>query len=596
MTTETTLGLVPEENIEQKKVAEKVETEHVTPSVKAVDDAVKPEVVKAEPVKKPVEPKATPVASNKGEAPKVETTVEEKAKVAQPLASTEEKASVEKKTETVVKKTVTSKVEKPLHVYDTIVVGAGISGIAAAYQMNKAGYHNYIVLEKAGRVGGTWRDNNYPGCGCDVPSAVYSFSFSPSHKWSHLFAKQPEILDYLEEVTAKFDLNKKIEFNNELVSAKWDESKHIWNLATSKGPYQAKTVIFTTGPITEPSMPKIKGIETFKGEMFHSARWNHGYDLTGKRIAVIGTGASAIQFVPQVQPLAKELLVFQRTAPWVLPKADMDLNDTAKGLINKFPVIQETWRKSIVQILNGVNFGLRNPKILKPMNFLSRQLLRLQITDDRLRQNVTPNFDIGCKRLLFANNYYPALQQDNVNLIPHGLVEIDGNTVIAANGERHEVDVIILGTGFEVSHPPIGKRVTDATGQILAERWKDSSPEAFLGASIEKVPNAFLVLGPNILVYDSFIGIAEAQVGYIVDALLKMRDQKFTRFEIKRDVVRYHNIKVQKHLKTTVFNAGGCKSYYLDENGRNFAAWPWSLAELKNRLKAMDLKDYDIAS
>ena len=596
MTTETTLGLVPEENIEQKKVAEKVETEHVTPSVKAVDDAVKPEVVKAETVKKPVEPKATPVASNKGEAPKVETTVEEKAKVAQPLASTEEKASVEKKTETVVKKTVTSKVEKPLHVYDTIVVGAGISGIAAAYQMNKAGYHNYIVLEKAGRVGGTWRDNNYPGCGCDVPSAVYSFSFSPSHKWSHLFAKQPEILDYLEEVTAKFDLNKKIEFNNELVSAKWDESKHIWNLETSKGPYQAKTVIFTTGPITEPSMPKIKGIETFKGEMFHSARWNHGYDLTGKRIAVIGTGASAIQFVPQVQPLAKELLVFQRTAPWVLPKADMDLNDTAKGLINKFPVIQETWRKSIVQILNGVNFGLRNPKILKPMNFLSRQLLRLQITDDRLRQNVTPNFDIGCKRLLFANNYYPALQQDNVNLIPHGLVEIDGNTVIAANGERHEVDVIILGTGFEVSHPPIGKRVTDATGQILAERWKDSSPEAFLGASIEKVPNAFLVLGPNILVYDSFIGIAEAQVGYIVDALLKMRDQKFTRFEIKRDVVRYHNIKVQKHLKTTVFNAGGCKSYYLDENGRNFAAWPWSLAELKNRLKAMDLKDYDIAS
>ena len=596
MTTETTLGLVPEENIEQKKVAEKVETEHVTPSVKAVDDAVKPEVVKAETVKKPVEPKATPVASNKGEAPKVETTVEEKAKVAQPLASTEEKASVEKKTETVVKKTVTSKVEKPLHVYDTIVVGAGISGIAAAYQMNKAGYHNYIVLEKAGRVGGTWRDNNYPGCGCDVPSAVYSFSFSPSHKWSHLFAKQPEILDYLEEVTAKFDLNKKIEFNNELVSAKWDESKHIWNLATSKGPYQAKTVIFTTGPITEPSMPKIKGIETFKGEMFHSARWNHGYDLTGKRIAVIGTGASAIQFVPQVQPLAKELLVFQRTAPWVLPKADMDLNDTAKGLINKFPVIQETWRKSIVQILNGVNFGLRNPKILKPMNFLSRQLLRLQITDDRLRQNVTPNFDIGCKRLLFANNYYPALQQDNVNLIPHGLVEIDGNTVIAANGERHEVDVIILGTGFEVSYPPIGKRVTDATGQILAERWKDSSPEAFLGASIEKVPNAFLVLGPNILVYDSFIGIAEAQVGYIVDALLKMRDQKFTRFEIKRDVVRYHNIKVQKHLKTTVFNAGGCKSYYLDENGRNFAAWPWSLAELKNRLKAMDLKDYDIAS
>ena len=564
------LDVATEDKVENKLISE-TKTEQVTVTKTAKDTVSKAET-------------------------KAGINVEEKTKVTQRVESSEQKESIEKKAEIVAKKTVVPKVEMPVHVYDTIVVGAGISGIAAAYQMNKAGYHDYIVLEKASRVGGTWRDNNYPGCGCDVPSAVYSFSFSPSHKWSHLFAKQPEILNYLEEVAAKFDLNKNIEFNNELISAKWDESKNIWNLETSKGSYQAKTVVFTTGPITEPSMPKIKGIETFKGKMFHSARWNHDYDLTGKRIAVIGTGASAIQFVPQVQPLAKELLVFQRTAPWVLPKADMDLNDTAKGLINKFPVIQETWRKSIVQILNGINFGLRHSKVLKPVNFLSRQLLRLQITDDKLRQDVTPNFDIGCKRLLFANNYYPALQQDNVNLIPHGLVEIDGNTVIAANGERHEVDVIILGTGFEVSHPPIGKRVTDSTGQILAERWKDSSPEAYLGASIEKVPNAFLVLGPNILVYDSFIGIAEAQVGYIVDALLKMRDQKFTRFEIKRDVVRYHNIKVQKHLKTTVFNAGGCKSYYLDANGRNFAAWPWSLAELKKRLKAMDLKDYDIAS
>ena len=483
-----------------------------------------------------------------------------------------------------------------VHIYDTIVVGAGISGIAAAYKMNQAGYHDYVVLEKADRVGGTWRDNNYPGCGCDVPSALYSFSFSPSHKWSHLFAKQPEILSYLEDVAAKFDLNKKIEFNNELVSAKWDQAQGIWNLETSKGLYKAKTVMFTTGPITEPSMPKVKGIETFKGEMFHSARWNHDYDLKGKRVAVIGTGASAIQFIPQVQPLASELFVFQRTAPWVLPKADMDLNDTAKGVIKRFPVIQKTWRNSIAQILNGINFGLRNPKTLKPVNALSRQLLKLQIKDEQLRKDVTPNFDIGCKRLLFANNYYPALQQDNVKLIPHGLVEIDGNTVISANGERHEVDVIIWGTGFEVSHPPIGKRVYDVEGKLLADRWKDSSPEAYLGTSIEGLPNAFLVLGPNILVYDSFIGIAEAQIGYIVDGLVKMKSQKIKQLVIKKEVIAKHNHLVQKHLKTTVFNAGGCKSYYLDANGRNFAAWPWSLKELKSRLKKMDLDHYSQAS
>ena len=544
-------------------------------------------------VKQVTQPKQNQVKQTEAKQATDEAKVEVKTEVKK--ASTE-KVETKQSNQVVEKKASTDEQTKPVHTYDTIVIGAGISGIAAAYQMNKAGYDDYVVLEKANRVGGTWRDNNYPGCGCDVPSALYSFSFSPSHKWSHLFAKQPEILSYLEDVVAKYDLGGKIDFNNELNNAEWDDAQNIWKLETTKGKYQAKTVIFTTGPITEPSLPKIKGIETFKGEMFHSARWNHDYDLTGKRIAVIGTGASAIQFIPQVQPLAKELFVFQRTAPWVLPKADMNLNETAKGVIGRFPVIQQTWRNSIAQILNGINFGLRNPKVLKPVNFLSKQLLKLQIHDEQLRKDVTPNFDIGCKRLLFANNYYPALQQDNVSLIPHGLVEIDGNTVIAANGERHEVDVIILGTGFEVSHPPIGKRVKNANGELLADLWKNSSPEAYLGTSIENVPNAFLVLGPNILVYDSFIGIAEAQIGYIVDGLLKMRDQKFKRFAIKKDVVRYHNLKVQQNLKTTVFNAGGCKSYYLDQNGRNFAAWPWSLQELRNQLKELDLNKYDIAS
>lgn len=486
--------------------------------------------------------------------------------------------------------------QSALRVYDTIVIGAGISGIAAAYKMNQAGYHDYLVLEKANRVGGTWRDNNYPGCGCDVPSALYSFSFSPSHQWSHLFAKQPEILSYLEEVVQKYDLAQKIKFDHELLSAKWDEKQNIWNLETAKGLYQAKTVIFSTGPITEPSMPKLKGIESFKGEMFHSARWNHDYDLTGKRVAVIGTGASAIQFIPQVQPLAKELYVFQRTAPWVLPKADMDLNEKAQKVSGQFPIIQQIWRKSIAQILNGINFGLRNPKVLKPINMISRQWLRTQISDAKLLKDVTPNFDIGCKRLLFANNYYPALQQNNVSLIPHGLVEIENNVVIAANGERHEVDVIIWGTGFEVSHPPIGQRVYDIDGGLLADRWKNSSPEAYLGTSIENVPNAFLVLGPNILVYDSFIGIAEAQLDYIISGLVQMRDQKLSRMMIKKDVLKQHNHLVQKHLKTTVFNSGGCKSYYLDSNGKNFAAWPWSLNKLRQRLNKLDLTHYETRS
>ncbi|MFW1801753.1 NAD(P)-binding domain-containing protein [Acinetobacter nematophilus] len=589
MTTETTLDTLPEDKSVKKTTTQTTleEMKHVTQPTKAQSQSSQDKQDELKPAAKPAQRSST----DKNE---IQTPAKVAVKSAQQKVATQTSVKSAKSEQPDEKKVTGAQKKQPVHIYDTIVVGAGISGIAAAYQMNQVGYHDYIVLEKASRVGGTWRDNNYPGCGCDVPSALYSFSFSPSHKWSHLFAKQPEILSYLEEVVEKYDLGEKIEFNNELISAKWDEVQHIWHLETSKAQYQAKTVIFTTGPITEPSMPKLKGIETFKGEMFHSARWNHECDLTGKRVAVIGTGASAIQFIPQVQPLAKQLIVFQRTAPWVLPKADMELNETAKGIISRFPVIQQTWRNSIAQILNGINFGLRNPKVLEPVNFLSKQLLRLQIKDEKLRKDVTPNFTIGCKRLLFANNYYPALQQDNVTLIPHGLVEIDGNTVIAANGERHEVDVIIWGTGFEVSHPPIGKRVYDANGQVLAKRWKNSSPEAYLGASIEHVPNAFLVLGPNILVYDSFIGIAEAQVGYIVDGLLKMRDQKFTRFEIKGDVITQHNRRLQKHLKTTVFNAGGCKSYYLDENGRNFAAWPWSLQELRNQLKQLDLNHYTV--
>ncbi|MCJ8146922.1 NAD(P)/FAD-dependent oxidoreductase [Acinetobacter sp. A3.8] len=492
------------------------------------------------------------------------------------------------------KNTSQSKKITPSHIYDTFVVGAGISGIAAAIRLEKAGLNNYKVIERASEVGGTWRDNRYPGCGCDVPSALYSYSFAPSAKWNYLFAKQPEILNYLTEVSKNFDVRKNIQFDTELLSAKWDDETHLWTLETNQGTYQSKTAIFATGPITEPQIPQLDGLDGFTGEMFHSARWNHDYDLTGKRIAVIGTGASAIQFVPQIQPLAKELFVFQRTAPWVVPKPDMPLGDFSKSLIAKYPAIQRNWRKTVAQSLNLINFGLRNPTFLKPVDALFKQVLKQQIDDPVLLKNVMPNFTIGCKRLLFANNYYPALAQDNTTLIPHGLVKVEGNTVIASNGERHEVDVIIWGTGFEVSHPPIGKRVQNDQGQILSELWKNSSPEAYLGTSLEHVPNAFLMLGPNVLVYDSFIGLAEAQLDYVIDGLKQFKDKSISKFSIKSHVIRNHNDLVQKHIQKTVFNSGGCKSYYLDENGRNFAAWPWSLKKLRQRLSKLDLNEYDV--
>lgn len=479
-------------------------------------------------------------------------------------------------------------------VLDTVIVGAGISGIAAAITLQKAGYTHFKVIEKADRVGGTWRDNTYPGCGCDVPSSLYSYSFAPSSRWSHLFARQPEILRYLEEVSETFKVGPLIEFGNALEEARWDEARHLWVLTTQRGEVLAKTVIFATGPITEPQIPDLPGLAGFTGEMFHSARWNHAYDLTGKRVAVIGTGASAIQFVPQIQPRVKSLYVFQRTAPWVLPKPDMALGERSKRVIEALPAVQQAWRKAVAGSLNLINFGLRNPTVLKPVSAAARQLLRVQVQDPALRKAVTPDFTLGCKRILFANNYYPALQAPNTRLIPHGLVAVEGNTVVAANGERHEVDVIIWGTGFDVSHPPIGKKVLNARGERLADLWKNSSPEAYLGAALEDVPNAFLVLGPNVLVYDSFIGLAESQLGYIVDGLTQMKTRGIRKLSIKPQVLKAHNEKVQQHLQTTVFNSGGCRSYYLDQNGRNFAAWPWSLAELKRRLSHFDLADYEV--
>ena len=479
-------------------------------------------------------------------------------------------------------------------IHDSFIVGAGISGLAAAIKLKETGYDNFRIIEKAHRIGGTWRENTYPGCGCDVPSALYSYSFAPSSQWSHLFAKQPEILNYLEQVSDHWGITPMIEFNNELEQAVWDDEQHLWQLDTTQGRYLARTVVFATGPITEPQTPPIPGLETFNGEMFHSARWDHDCDLKGKRVAVIGTGASAIQFVPQIQPEVSELHVFQRTAPWVLPKPDMPLGETSKQLIDRFPVIQSTWRKAIAGSLSVINFGLRNPTFLKPVNTAAKQLLKFQVPDRELRRAVTPNFLIGCKRILFANDYYPALQADNASVIPSGLVEVDGNTVIAANGERREVDVIIWGTGFDVSHPPIGNRVFNENGERWADLWESSSPEAYLGTSLQDSPNAFLILGPNVLVYDSFIRLAEAQLDYIIDGLWKIREQGISKLKIRPRVLRNHNRKVQKNLKTTVFNSGGCSSYYLDQNGRNFAAWPWSLSALQRRLNVFRLRDYEV--
>lgn len=481
----------------------------------------------------------------------------------------------------------------PEQIHKIIVVGAGLAGIAAAVKLEKAGITDFVVLEKSDRVGGTWRDNTYPGCGVDIPAPLYSFSFNPNPAWHQNFARQPEILTYIEDTVEKFDLKKFLRMQTELVEAVWSNERKRWVLETTQGTYVAQYMIFAAGPITEPSIPDVDGIDTFDGAVFHSARWNHGVDLTGKRVAVVGTGASAVQFVPEIQPEVAQLHLFQRTPSWIVPRLDVPFPGAVRSGFRKLPIVQRGLRAGIDVILRSINAMMRHERAARILNPIGLAWLKVQVSDPELRKQLTPDFTLGCKRLLLSNNYLPALSEPNVELIPNALAGVRGNTVIAADGTERDVDVIIFGTGFDVSHPPIAHRIRDMDGKLLSERWA-VSPEAYLATTTPRVPNAFIMLGPNILVYNSFLDLAESQLDYVIDAVTTLEQECAEVFEVGDRAFREFNTDLQKALTRTVFNNGGCSSYYLDAQGRNFTAWPWSTGRLRRDLSRFDIENYDI--
>jgi cation diffusion facilitator CzcD-associated flavoprotein CzcO len=467
-----------------------------------------------------------------------------------------------------------------------------MSGIATAVALKEARI-DFTVLEKADRVGGTWRDNTYPGCGCDVPSSLYSFSFEPNPDWSRTFATQPEILDYVERTARRRGVMEHVRFRTEMLDATWDGDRRRWLVDTTAGRYVAQVLVAAAGPITEPSIPDLPGLDRFTGEVFHSGRWDHDVDLRGRRVAVVGTGASSVQFVPRIRRRAKQVHVFQRTPSWVVPKPDLRLGAAAHALFRRMPAAQRGLRRAIDRGLEGMTYTLHDARLRAQLERVALMQLRVQVRDPQLRASLTPSFRLGCKRLLVSNDWYPALTARNVELIPHALTEVGERHVVGADGTRREADVLIFGTGFDVSHPPIAARIRGHGGRPLAERWA-GSPEAYLGLAVSGVPNAFITLGPNILVYTSFVAVAEAQVGYIVDALRRMERDGAEVIEVRREVQDEHNRRVQEALKSTVWNSGGCRSYYLDESGRNFAGWPWSLTNLRRRLAGFDPADYEL--
>jgi len=478
---------------------------------------------------------------------------------------------------------------------DIAIIGSGFAGIGAAIRLQQAGFDDYVVLERAADVGGTWRDNSYPGCACDVPSHLYSFSFAPNPEWTRSFSPQPEIWDYLRRVADEHGVTARTRFGAEVLDAAWNGNRGLWEIETASGDLTARVLIAGFGGLAEPKLPAVPGIEDFRGTIFHSAQWNHEHDLTGERVAVIGTGASAIQFVPQIQPRVKELHLFQRTAPWVMPRVDRRFTRVEKLLFKHVPLTQRLARAWIYTTRESLVIGLAGqPRLLKGLELLAERFIRRSIKDRELRRKVTPGYTIGCKRILVASDYLPSLDQPNVDLIPAGLSEVRGNVVVGADGTEREVDTIIFGTGFYVTDSPMAERVRGADGRTLAEVW-EGSMQAHRGTTVAGFPNYFHLVGPNTgLGHNSIVYMIESQLNYVVDALRTMQREGAHSAEVDAGAQARYNERVQRAMQGTVWTAGGCASWYIDRQGRNTTLWPGFTFKFRELTKAFDREHYEL--
>jgi cation diffusion facilitator CzcD-associated flavoprotein CzcO len=475
---------------------------------------------------------------------------------------------------------------------DTVIVGSGFSGLAMAVALKRAGREDFLILERAHDVGGTWRDNSYPGCACDVPSHLYSLSFAPNPDWTSTFSPQPEIQSYLQRVAADHHLLPHVRFGCELERARWDEPAQRWRLETAQGPLSARVLITAAGPLSDPAIPDLPGLQNFEGTVFHSATWDHEHDLTGERVAVIGTGASSIQFVPQIQPRVSKLHLFQRTAPWIMPRPDRPLTRFESVLYRRLPLAQRAMRQAIYWARELFVIPFLRVRLAPAIGFLARHHLRRQVPDPVLRQKLTPSYAPGCKRILVSNDYLPSLTKPNVEVVTDAIKEIGPRSVITKDGSERAVDTIIFGTGFHVTDAPIAERVHGRDGSTLAEYW-DGSLFAHRGTTITGFPNLFFMLGPNTgLGHTSVVVMAEAQVAYIMGALEHMEASRIGTVEPRLEAQRAWNEDVQRRMQGTVWTAGGCKSWYLDSKGLNTTLWPGFAFRFRHALTRFDPGEY----
>lgn len=479
--------------------------------------------------------------------------------------------------------------------HDALIIGSGFSGLCMAIALKKSGRQDFLILEKGDGVGGTWRDNTYPGAACDVPSNMYSFSFEPNPNWSRMYSGQAEILNYMQHCADKYDLMPHVQANSEVHELRWDEQQRIWHVSLADGSMMtARIVVSGVGGLSRPALPKVKGLDQFAGPVFHSADWHHEVDLTDKRVAVIGTGASAIQFVPEIVPQVAKLSLFQRTPPWIVPKPDGRINPVIRHIFQHIPAAQRFARNSIYWQSELFGLGFLHPSLMKPIKNLALWHLERQVPNAELRDKLTPNYTIGCKRVLFSNNYYPAVSQDNVDVIASGVSEVTRDSVIDSEGVAHPVDVVICGTGFDAQNPFGPLKIYDRKQHELRER---GSMSAYLGIMMSDAPNLFFLLGPNTgLGHNSIIFMIESQVNFVMQCLDQMKQNRRASVEVRADAEQAFNDKLRKQQKGTVWTSGGCKSWYLDENGQNTTLWPGFTWQYWLKTRSVDFADFKFAA
>jgi cation diffusion facilitator CzcD-associated flavoprotein CzcO len=479
---------------------------------------------------------------------------------------------------------------------DTLIVGSGFAGLGAAIRLDGAGRRDWLMLEKAETLGGTWRDNVYPGCACDVESHLYSFSFFPNDDWSRTFARQAEIRAYLEDVADHYRLRDRIRFGAHVTGAEWDGA--AWDVTLADGTVlRARYVVFGTGALHEPSVPEIEGLEEFAGTAFHSAQWDHGTDLRGKRVAVIGTGASAIQFVPAIAPETEHLTLFQRTAPWVLPKPDKPIRERTRRAFRRVPGLRRAYRTALYWRHEAMVVGFMHPRIMKLAERAARLYLRRTFAGDpALRRKVTPDFTMGCKRVLMSNDYYPALRRDDVSVETTGIARITARGVVTTDGVEHPCDVIVFGTGFRVGDGMSRMAITGRDGVKLADAWRDG-PQALHGTTVSGFPNLFAVVGPNTgLGHSSMVLMIESQLNYVLDAMELVDRNRAVAIDTRAEVQDAHNADLQDRLGAAVWGSGGCASWYLDEHGRNRTLWPGYTFTFRNRTRRADPAAHELVA